>query len=127
MTSSASVHPDAVPRRLKHPSRGKASAGHRRLRFTARAGLLLVMMLLVGSFAISPLRDYFGQSAQLSELSRQAAQLEQQKASLKSKIANLHDPQYLQLLARECLGFVKPGETAFVTVPLKGSSRPADC
>jgi cell division protein FtsB len=123
VSTSAIAHPQVSSRRRKQTARDNRRA----VRFTARAGILLVMMLLVGSFAISPLRDYFGQSAQLSQLTRQVTQLQQQKAALETRIANLHDPQYLQLLARECLGLVKPGQTAFVTVPLKGSSQPADC
>ena len=58
------------------------TAGMCQRRFTARAAILLVMMLLVGSFAISPLRDYLGQSEQLSQLNRQAVELQQQKVAL---------------------------------------------
>ena len=34
---------------------------------------------------------------------------------------------FLERIARECLGMVKPGETAFVVVPAHGKPDPPDC
>jgi cell division protein FtsB len=76
---------------------------------------------------IAPLRGYLGQRSQLAQLRRQASVLEHQNATLQTKIDELSDPTYLERVARECLGMVKPGETAFVIVPKHGSPKPPDC
>jgi cell division protein FtsB len=36
----------------------------------------------------------------------------------------LRDPGFLERLARQCLGMVKPGEVAFVVVPVQGAPAP---
>jgi cell division protein FtsB len=125
MTTRAAAHPQAAAR-VARPS-GRRTRKRRAVRLTARAAILLALMLFVGSFAISPLRDYWEQGAQLTQLEHQATQLEEQNAAIQKRITNLRDPQYLQMLARECLGFVRPGQTAFVIVPAHGPSQPATC
>jgi cell division protein FtsB len=104
-----------------HPTRSTS------LRLSARAIVLLVIVCGVLTLAIAPLRGYLGQRGQLADLRRQAATLEQENAKLEARITQLYDPAYLERLARECLGMVKPGETAFVVVPAHGSPQPTDC
>jgi cell division protein FtsB len=54
--------------------------------------------------------------------------VEQQNEVLNARIFQLKDPAYLERLARECLGMVAPGETAFVMVPEQGPPPAAtDC
>jgi cell division protein FtsB len=83
--------------------------------------LVLILYLLV------PARTYFAQRHRLAGLERQAAILEQQNAELAKRVKLLQDPAYLERIARECLGMVKPGEIAFVVVPKSGRSVPPDC
>ena len=67
---------------------------------------------------------------QVYRLDREAARLEQRKrdleaqnAQLRDEIRLLHTPQYIEKLAREQLGLVKPGEIALLIVqPPTGSS-----
>ena len=67
---------------------------------------------------------------QVYRLEREAARLEQRKrdleaqnAQLRDEIRLLHTPQYIEKLAREQLGLVKPGEIALLIVqPPTGSS-----
>jgi len=66
-------------------------------------------------------RDHLGQ------LERQTKVLEQQNGMLQLKIQQLHDPAYLERIARECLGMVKPGEIGFIVVPKSGEAQPPDC
>jgi cell division protein FtsB len=89
--------------------------------------VLLAIVCAVMLLGIAPLRGYLGQRSQLAELRRQASVLERQNATLQTKIDELSDPTYLDRVARECLGMVKPGETAFVIVPKHGSPKPPDC
>jgi cell division protein FtsB len=98
-----------------------------RIRLTPRAAVLVFSVFVVAMFAIAPIRGYLGQRSQLAELERQAAVLEEQNAALKARIDDLNDPRTLERLARECLGMVKPGELAFVTVPKGEAPAPPDC
>jgi cell division protein FtsB len=92
-----------------------------------RAAILLVLVCIVLAFAVAPFRAYLAEREQLRALEQQAQVLEQQNTVLAGKIAMLHDPTYLEHLARECLGMVKPGETEFVVVPADGKPATADC
>ena len=42
-------------------------------------------------------------------------------------IRQLHDPTYLERMARECLGMVKPDEIPFVVVPKHGKAGARRC
>ncbi|MBI3647925.1 MAG: septum formation initiator family protein [Actinobacteria bacterium] len=97
------------------------------MRVTARAVLLLVTVLIVLAFSMAPLRAYLEQRASIAELQHQTLVLEKANADLEERIAKLHDPTELERLARECLGMVKPGETAFITVPAGGGGATTDC
>ena len=44
-------------------------------------------------------------------------ELEERNAELRSRLERLNDPAYREKLAREQLGVVRPGETAYVVVP----------
>lgn len=97
------------------------------VRVTPRAGLLAIACMVVLTFAVSPLRAYLGQRDQLANLGGQMRTLDGQNADLRNQAARLQDPNYLQQLARECLGMVRPGEIAFVTVPQHGKPVPPPC
>jgi cell division protein FtsB len=97
------------------------------VRISGRALVLLLLVLVVLTFAIAPLRAYLAERSQLAELLVQADELEASNAALARRIERLNDPDYLERLARECLGMVEPGETAFMTVPKVGAPHPPDC
>jgi cell division protein FtsL len=108
----------------KEKERGSATA---RMRPTPRASILMFVVFLVAVFAVAPTRAYLHQRAQLSDLQRQADQLQQQNTDLERRIADLNDPATLERLARECLGMVEPGEIAFVPIPKGRAPTPPDC
>lgn len=91
-----------------------------RVKFTARAVVLGVVVMLIGFAFIDPVRAYLGERAHIAQLERQAHTLQVQNTALENRVKQLNDPAYLERLARECLGMVKPGDIAFVSVP-KGS------
>jgi len=99
----------------------------RRLRLSARGILLLIVMGLILLAGVAPARNLLQQRNQLAELRQQTAQLQRQNDSLQARVAQLADPTYLEQLARQCLGMVKPGEVAFVTVPRHGAPVPPNC
>lgn len=68
---------------------------------------------------------------QVYRLEREAAQLaqhqrdlEEQNAQLRAEIQALHTPEYVEKLAREQLGLVKPGEVAFLIVQTPADTPP---
>ena len=86
-----------------------------RIRLTGRAALLVVVVTVLAVFSVVPVREYLSQRSQIARLERRATELQRSNASLRSNIGLLHDPEYLERLARACLGMVRPGETAFVS------------
>jgi cell division protein FtsB len=97
------------------------------MRLNPRAVALLLIALAVMLLAIAPLRGYLDERGQLKDLQNQASVLEQQNRALQTRIDQLSDATFLERIARECLGMVKPGETAFVIVPAHGKPNPPDC
>jgi len=117
-----------------HPARGRAAGRHevvrgrtRRARLTARAAVLAMVALILLTLAVAPLRTLIDQRNHLGELERQATQLARRNAELETRIERFNDPAFLERLARECLGMVRPGETAFVMVPNRGAPPAPSC
>jgi cell division protein FtsB len=79
-----------------------------------------MVSLILLTLAVAPLRALIDQRNHLAQLERQAEDLERRNARLEERIARFNDPAYLEQRARECLGMVRPGETAFVMVPANG-------
>jgi len=113
-----------------------AAAPRRRTRPTPGAVLLAVTIAVLLCVMSVPLRSYLSQRAQLGRMQVQSHVLQQQNAELRNRVAQLHDPAYLQRLARECLGMVKPGEIRFSvtggssasgTDAANGVTGPPDC
>jgi cell division protein FtsB len=90
-------------------------------RLTGRAAGLLAVVLVLAMSLVVPVRQYISQRARVAELAARVDALNQANARLEQQLERLRDPVYLERLARECLGMVKPGEIAFVTVPKKGA------
>jgi cell division protein FtsL len=104
-----------------------SSARRPRLRITPRAAILAVIVVALLISMVVPFRAYLAQRSHLAELERQTQQLEHQNARLQRRVEQLHDPTYLEQIARECLGMVRPGEIPFVVVPKDGAAAPAPC
>jgi cell division protein FtsB len=114
----------------RHDGPGGETSGsrvRRPSRATARAALLLVIVLMTVAFSMAPLHAYLQQRSKIAELERQSRLLERANADLEQRVGQLHDPNELERLARECLGMVRPGETAFVTIPAGGGRPSTDC
>ncbi len=96
-------------------------------RLTSRGAVLAVIITALLLYLIVPLRTYISQRNQLSDLQEQTALLEEQNAELQRQVALLHDPAFLERLARECLGMVRAGEIGFVVVPKGDRTIPSNC
>ncbi|HEX6208569.1 MAG TPA: septum formation initiator family protein [Actinomycetota bacterium] len=90
------------------------------------AGLAAIsFVLLLG--LVFPLRQYVIQRSEIAGLERQVQRLEEERVTLERRVERLRDPEYLERIARQCLGMVRPGEIAFVAVPEDGQPLPASC
>ena len=107
-----------------HTVRGSRPASRtvprRTPRLTGRAAGLLAVVLVLAMSLVVPVRQYVSERARVAELAARVDALNEANARLEAQLVRLRDPAYLERLARECLGMVKPGEIAFVTVPKKG-------
>lgn len=102
----------------------RPASRRRRPRLTARAVVLLMLVGSVMALSVAPARMYLDQRAELAQMERQAAALQRKNDALSLRADQLRDPAFLERLARQCLGMVKPGETAFVAVPKEGAPAP---
>lgn len=98
-----------------------------RIRMTARAGALALVSMLVLMLGLAPARTYIRQRGELNDLRARVEQVQRQNADLQRSLDRLEDPEYLEKMARMCLGMVKKGEIAFVAVPEKGALKPPAC
>ena len=88
----------------------------------AGAGLAVAVVVLLIALSV-PIRTLIQQRSDLAQLQRQERVLERQNAAMKLQVARLHDPAYLERIARECLGMAKPGEISFVVVAPGATNR----
>lgn len=107
-------------------TRARASFADRS-RVTPRAAVLAAVLVALLVYLAVPLRAYVAQRAELSRLRAQRIELERQNAALQRRVRTLNDPAYLEDVARECLGMVRPGEIAFVVIPKGGRPVPPTC
>src|SRR6266545_353118 len=96
-------------------------------RMTPRAAILVVLVTALLLYLVLPFRTYLEQRDRLQRLQHQTEVLEQQNQALHHQISQLNDPSYLERIARECLGMVKPGEIGFVITTKDGARhQPAE-
>ncbi len=118
---------------------GLGAPAYYRGRLRERSRVPRWMVVAVASVIAVSLFGAFGSTLlQVYRLEREAAQLaqhqrdlEEQNAQLRAEIQALHTPEYVEKLAREQLGLVKPGEVAFLIVqppsdPPPGRTLPQD-
>lgn len=80
--------------------------------------LLAIALAVQNPFALVEQRE------ETRELERLVAQLEAENEALGQKIKEFDDPKNIELLAREKLGLVKEGETAFLVVTSDAAADP---
>jgi cell division protein FtsL len=96
-------------------------------KFTPRAAILAVMLIAILLYMVVPLRQYIDQRSQLAQMERQTELLQRQNTQLQRQVQELHDPAFLERIARECLGMVRPGQIGFVVVPKDQQPPPPAC
>jgi cell division protein FtsL len=83
-----------------------------------------LLFLLMGAAFLTQVVPY-GQivdaNRQVQAARAQLADLEEENASLQADVAALETPAEIEKLAREKLGYVRPGETAYVVLDPPGT------
>ena len=93
-----------------------------RARFTPRAGVLvLVLLVLVISYA-SSLRAWLQQRAEIEAARADIARMRASVAELEQEKRRWEDPAYVQQQARERFGWVLPGEVGYRVIGEDGTT-----
>jgi len=83
---------------------------------------IALVLFLAASILQSGTRFYMA-GRQVDELERSRSRLVRENDQLREEIRLLSDPAYVERVAREQLGMVRPGEIAVILVP-KATPRP---
>lgn len=90
---------------------------------TGRALVLVLVLAAVGVLLAVPIRNWFGQRAEIAELQAQIAVGKERVAALQLEQQRWQDPAFIAAEARRRLHFVLPGEIGYVALGADG--RPA--
>ncbi len=79
--------------------------------------LLLLLLAVAGTFAVRLVQLQIGiheQEQVLSGLEEACVQQSQENEALRKKLDNADEAQYIERVARDSLGLIKPGERVYV-------------
>jgi len=96
---------------------------------TTRAAVLAVIVCALVLALTYPLRAYFAQRAEISELERDRRAAQQRVDDLEARRDRWQDPAYVEAQARSRLRFVRPGDKPFIVIaptPTPSSAAPTD-
>ena len=91
--------------------------------FTGRAVILVITLGVIGVMLAVPVRNWFGQRAEIAQLQAQIAVTQERVNELQLTQQRWQDPAFIAAEARRRLHFVKPGEIGYVALGVDG--RPA--
>ncbi|HUH06847.1 MAG TPA: septum formation initiator family protein [Egibacteraceae bacterium] len=77
---------------------------------------LLVLIILLGGMAAGPLKSFTLGADRVDTLAASRDQLRAEVDRLEERRVRLEDPEELEIIAREQLNLVKPGEVPFIVV-----------
>lgn len=88
----------------------------RRVSTTGRLAVLVAVIVLLGTTLSVPIRNWFGQRAQIAALEAELESLTLSVAELEILKERWEDPAFVAAEARRRLHFVYPGEVGFITI-----------
>jgi cell division protein FtsB len=88
----------------------------RRTQLTGRAAVLVLVIVALSLSLAYPIRQYFGQRAEMDQMREQVRRQEQRVAQLQAERDRWSDPAYVRAQARKRLHYCMPDETCFVAV-----------
>jgi cell division protein FtsB len=83
--------------------------------------VLAAIVLVLGMAAFGPVRNFLAQRDEINRLEQQVADLRTDRTRLERELERIRDPEYVEQIARRCLGMVRPGEIAFTNPSGAGS------
>ena len=100
-----------------------------RQRFSRPAMFMGILALIVGGLAVLtaviPFRQILEQQARVDSLSSELSRINLENDLLSAEVVALNTPGEIERLARENLGYVMPGETAYVVLEPEETLAPA--
>lgn len=88
----------------------------------AAIGTLLILLMGAAFLTqVVPYNQIIESRQQVAEARTELAELEAENAELQADVAALHTDSEIERLAREKLGYVRPGETAYVVLDPPGA------
>lgn len=82
---------------------------------------MAITLAVVAVMAIPPARQLYAQNRTVAAEQMRLDDLRRENTVLQQRLDRLNDPEYVEKLAREQLGMVRPGEIAYVIVPPEAS------
>lgn len=82
-------------------------------------GLVVTLLILglLAAMAIEPTVELMQQNERIARMTSELQAIEETNDRLERRIERLDDPDFLEQKAREQIGLVRPGETAYLVVP----------
>ncbi|HYR63282.1 MAG TPA: septum formation initiator family protein [Actinomycetota bacterium] len=86
------------------------------MRLTFHGTLLGVIMLLLAMMALGPARQLWNEQQRIRSDTQAIAAGNAEATRLTGRIEAMQDPKHVEQLARDQLGYVRPGETSYIIV-----------
>ena len=95
------------------------------MRLTFHGTLLGIILLLLAMMATGPARQLWAEHQQIRSDEATLAGGNAEATRLTARIQAMQDPKHVEQLARDQLGYVRPGETSYIIVhPQPASPSP---
>jgi cell division protein FtsB len=101
------------------PRRGGSAGspgGAARPHFTGRAAVLAIVLCAIALSLAYPVREYISQRRQIDQLEAQSEQIWIHRKQLEAENKQLHDPAYIEELARDQLHMCLPTQVCYVII-----------
>ena len=86
--------------------------------------VVLLVLGLIGAMAVQPTRQLLAQRNRVAEMSEDLNNMAALNRMLSRRIERMEDPDFIEQQAREQIGLVRPGETAYVvSAPARKAGR----
>jgi cell division protein FtsB len=95
------------------------------MRLTFHGTLLGIILLLLSMMALGPARQLWAEHQQVRSDEAALAAGNAEAAQLTARIQAMQDPKHVEQLARDQLGYVRPGETSYIIVHPQPATSPA--
>jgi cell division protein FtsB len=86
-------------------------------RLTFHGAVLAATIAVLSISAVAPARQVYREKTAIGAEQAKLGELRRSNAGLEQRLQRLNDPEYLEKVAREELGLVRPGEISYVVVP----------